>query len=121
MKEQDINKDHLLPAQMVSAYHYVLRDPGRIYHRKGKSDPYDIYSVRCVLIDHASGYMIIKYQVDKKSTETVKSKLTFDRVDKSQGLMINVYHTDNGIFNTSKFMEEHLKKQQKIRFIGSSV
>ena len=34
--------------------------------------------------------------------------------------MINVYHTDNGIFNTSKFMYELLKKQQKIRFSGSS-
>ena len=33
--------------------------------------------------------------------------------------MINVYHTDNEIFNTSKFMEELLKKQQKIRFSGS--
>ena len=34
--------------------------------------------------------------------------------------MINVYHTDNGIFDTSKFMEEPLKKQQKIRFSGAS-
>ena len=34
--------------------------------------------------------------------------------------MINVYHTDNGIFNTSNFMEDLLKKQQKIRFSGAS-
>ena len=46
------------------------------------------------------------------ATETVKSKLTFEREDKSQGVMINVYHTDNEIFNTSNFMEELLKKQQ---------
>ena len=31
--------------------------------------------------------------------------------------MINVYHTD--IFNTSKFMEEMLKNQQKLRFSGA--
>ena len=31
--------------------------------------------------------------------------------------MINVYHTD--IFNTSKFMEELFKKQQKLRFSGA--
>ena len=30
--------------------------------------------------------------------------------------MIKGYHTDNGIFNSSEFMEELLKKQQKIRF-----
>ena len=32
--------------------------------------------------------------------------------------MIIVYHTDNGIFNTSKFMEDILKKQHDIRFSG---
>ena len=33
--------------------------------------------------------------------------------------MINVYHTDNGIFNTSKFIEKLLKKRQRIRFVGA--
>ena len=32
--------------------------------------------------------------------------------------MINVYCTDNGIFDTSKFMEDLLKKQQKKIFSG---
>ena len=60
--------------------------------------------------------MSIKHQMTINATETVKSKLTFEREDKSQRVMINVYHTDNEIFNTSKFMEELLKKQQKLRF-----
>ena len=53
---------------------------------------------------HASDYMSIKHQVDIHATETVKAKITFERDDKSQGVMINKDHTD--IFNTSKFMEE---------------
>ena len=44
MKEQDLKKDHLLPGQMVSAEHYILRDPGRLYHTKGKSDPSEMFS-----------------------------------------------------------------------------
>ena len=32
--------------------------------------------------------------------------------------MIKVYHTDNVIFNTSKYMENLLKNHQKIRFSG---
>ena len=60
---------------------------------------------------HASDYMSIKHQMAIKATENVKAKLTFEREDKSQGVMINEYHTD--IFNTSKFMEELLKKQKK--------
>ena len=34
--------------------------------------------------------------------------------------MIDLYHTQNGIFNHSKVMKELLKNQQKIRFSGAS-
>ena len=61
--------------------------------------------------------MSIKHQVAINATETVKAKLTFEREDKSQRIMINLYQTD--ILNTSKFMEELLKKQQKLRFSGA--
>ena len=121
MKEQELNKDHILPVKMVSTDHYISQDPGRLYHTKGKSDPSDIYSRGCVLIDHASGYMRIKHHVYINTTETLKAKLTFDKKDKSQGVFINVYHTNNGIFNTSKFMEDLLKKNHNIRFSGSSI
>ena len=59
--------------------------------------------------------MSIKHKVTINATENVKGKLNFEREDKIQGVMINVYHNNNGIFHTSKFMEELLKKQQKIR------
>ena len=68
---------------------------------------------------HASDYMSINQQVDIHATETVKVKLTFEREDKSEGVQINKYHTD--ICNTSKFMEELLKKQQKLRFSAAGV
>ena len=47
------------------------------------------------------------------------AKLTFEREAQSQGVVIKGYHTDNGIFNSTEFMEELLKKQQKIRFSGA--
>ena len=56
----------------------------------------------------------MKHQVAINATETVKAKLTFERENKIQEVMIKVYHTDT--FNTSKFMEELLKKQQKLSF-----
>ena len=66
---------------------------------------------------HASDYMRIKHQVAINATKNVKAKLTFEMEDRSQVVMINVYHTD--IFNTSKFMEELLKNQKKLRFSGA--
>ena len=78
-----------------------------------------MFSGGCVFIDHASGYIIIKHQVAIKATETFQPKLTFEREDQSQGVAIKQYHTNNGIFNYSDFIEELLKKQQNIRLSGS--
>ena len=109
MKEQELKKDHLLKWHMVSAYHYISQALGRLCHTKGKSDQSDMFSGECVFIDHASGSVSIKHQVAINATETVKEKLTFEREAQSQVVVIKGYHTDNGIFNSSEFMEEQLK------------
>ena len=72
MKEQELNKDHLLPGHIVSADHYISWDPGRLYHTKGESDTSDMFSRGCVFIEHASGYVGIKHQVAINATKTFK-------------------------------------------------
>ena len=103
----------------MSADHYISRDPGRLYHTKGKSYPSDMFSVGRVFIDHVSVYVSIKHQVAINATENFKAKLTFEREAQSQGVVIKGYHTDNGIFDASEFMEELLKNQKNIIFIGA--
>ena len=110
MKEQELKKDHLLPGQMVYADHYILRAIGSLCHTKGKLDTSDIFLGGCVFIDHAIGCLRINHQVVINATETVKAKITFEREDQSQVVIINVYPADNGIFNTSKCMKYLLNK-----------
>ena len=74
MKEKETKKDNLLPGQMVYTDHYISWVPGRLYHKKGESDPSDMFSGGCVFIDHASGYVRIKNQVAINAAETVKKK-----------------------------------------------
>ena len=62
--------------------------------------------------------MRIKHQVAINATEIFKAKINFYREAQSQVVVIKGYHTDNGIFNVSEFMEELLKKQKRIRFSG---
>ena len=50
MKEQELKKDHLIPGQMVYSDHYILRDPGRLYHTKGEVDPSNMFSGGCFLL-----------------------------------------------------------------------
>ena len=113
MKEKELKKDYLLPVHMVSADHYILRAPGRLYHTKGKPDPSDMFSVGCVFIHHVSGYVSIKNQVAINATETVKAKVNLEREAQSQGVTIKGYHTDNGIFKASEFMEDLFEKSAK--------
>ena len=70
-KKQELNKNHLLPGQMVSAYHYISWAPGRLYHTKGKSYQTDMFSGECVFINHVSGYVSMNHQVAVNATETV--------------------------------------------------
>ena len=63
MKEQYLKKDHIMPVNLVSTDHYISRYPDRLYHTKGKSDPYEMFSGGCVIIGHVVGYVIIKHQV----------------------------------------------------------
>ena len=69
---------------MVSADHYILRAPGRLYHTKDKSDQSNMFSGGYVFIDHAIGYVNIKHQMAINATETGRSKLTFEREYQSQ-------------------------------------
>ena len=116
---QELNKYHLMPGQMMYTYHYILWYPGRVYHTKGKSDISEIFSKRCVFIDHVSCYMKIKYQVTINDIKLFKERLTLEREAQSQGVDTKGYQTDNGIFNDSEFMKEMLKKQQQISFSGN--
>ena len=63
MNEKYLKKDHLQPGNMVSADHYISRAPGRLYHTKGQSDPYEMFSGGWIFVDHSSGCMSIKHQV----------------------------------------------------------
>ena len=56
-------------------------------------------------IDHSSGYVSIKHQVAINDTETINRKLNFERVAQSQVVAMKGYHTYNGIFNASEFIE----------------
>ena len=88
MKDQNLKKDHILLGQMVSGDNYTWQSPDRIYHTKGNSYPSEMFSGGCVFIHHASIHISIKHQVDINATGTFKSKITLEREDQNQGVVI---------------------------------
>ncbi len=80
-----------------------------------------MYTGGCIFVDHVSNLVFIAHQVTLSGIETVKSKLKLDRFASEFGVKIRSFHTDNGVFTSTNFMNSLLEDKQTIRFSGSGV
>jgi len=117
-KEMNLKQNHLQPGQCVSVDHYQSAVPGRLYTSKGGTDPRHMFHGGAIFVDHASGYLDVRHQVTLGAADSVKSKLQFEREAFTSGVVMQSYHTDNGVFTSNGFMEELLSSNQRIRFSG---
>jgi len=118
-KEMELKKNDLLPGQRVSVDHYQSAVPGRLYTSKGSTDEKDMFHGGAIYVDHASGYVILRHQVSFGSSDTLRGKLEFERLAYNDGVVIQNYHTDNGVFSTKEFMGAIMEQRQQVRFSGS--
>jgi hypothetical protein len=113
-----ISSDILRPGQKVSVDHFVVKEKGRLFDSKGKTPDHVMYTGGCIFYDHASQYISVKMQVHLNIPETIQAKLAFEREMFQYGIVINYYHTDNGIFSTKDFINEIQNNLQGIKFSG---
>ena len=118
-KEGELRKNDLFPGQRISTDHYQSSTPGRLYSSRGSTPVEDMYCGGCIFVDHASGYIETCHQVSLSAADTVKSKIRFERKASQEGVIIQSYHSDNGIFNSTDFMEHLNTRNQTIRFSGA--
>jgi hypothetical protein len=71
-----------------------------------------------IFVAHASRYVALRHQVSLSSTDTIKAKVDFERFAYHDGVYIQQYHTDNGVFNAKYFMKELIDSQQQVHFLG---
>lgn len=119
VKDMSIRKGDLLPGQRVSMDHYQSALPGRLYTSKGSTAFQHMYHGGTIFMDHASGRVDVRHQVNLNGTETVEAKIKFEREAFNDGVPIQQYHTDNGIFTSAQFVEELLQSKQGVRYSGA--
>lgn len=117
-KEMNLKKEDLFPGQRVSVDHYES-PAGRLYSSRGKSQGGDMFNGGMIFVDHATGYVDCRHQVSLNAIDTIKSKISFEREAFHDGVKIQAYHSDNGIFTSKAFMEELIRTNQTIRFAGA--
>jgi hypothetical protein len=120
-KDGALKAEHLQPGEKVSVDHFVCTTKGRLYTSQGKTKEDRMYTGGCIFVDHASGYIHVEHQVCLNSHETLVSKHRFEQAAYNQGVGVQEYHADNGIFAKGAFDEDlrHFRQHIKLAGVGA--
>ena len=108
----------LIPGNRIFCDQLESRTKGRLLHSAGKEPDKDKFCGSTVFCDAASGYLHLEHQVTLNATDTIRAKENFERLAMQLGIDISSYHTDNGIFNSQRFIKEIADNHQSIRYSG---
>ncbi len=113
-----LKKDKLEPGDLIFSDQYESRVQGRVFNARGSA----VHSQKIVggtlFCDAASGRISVHNQVSLAASDTIASKLKFERDAGSAGVAVKHYCTDNGTYTATDFLEELDKKDQTIRLSG---
>jgi hypothetical protein len=111
-------REQLIPGQRIFSDQYVSSAPGRIYNGRGQNQSSLTYKGGTVFADAASSYISLHPQVGFTATETIKSKIAFEREATTFGAKVQQYNTDNGMCTSKEFVEELSREQQTQHLSG---
>ena len=68
--------------------------------------------------DAASGYIHVEHQVTLNASDSIMAKEGFERMALDHGVVVDSYHTDNGIFKSKAYVKHLVDNHQSIRYSG---
>ena len=113
-----LKKEMLKPGDLIFCDQLESRVPGRLLHTAGREHERDQFCGSTIFCDAASQYIHLEHQVTLNASDTILSKDNFERTGLQYGVVIDSYHTDNGIFKSKRFLQEIYDNSQSIRFSG---
>jgi GAG-pre-integrase domain len=104
-----------LPGQRVSVDHFVCSTHGRRFNTRGaSSNENSMYAGGCLFYDHASRYINVRFQAHLNTHKTLQSKKKFEERCRDFGVIIGLYHSNNGSSFTSSDYTRHLQDFKQI-------
>ena len=108
LSDGNLKVNCLRPGESISCDHFESRLKGRTYTSYGKTT-LDQYVEYCIFVDHISGYIHVEYQLGFSSSETIRATLNFEQLALDNGVLIQSYLADNGIFKSIDFVS-HIRQ-----------
>jgi len=115
-----LSKGVLVPGQVIYSDQFSARVKGKSLPAHSGVLHNSEYSGGTVFYDAASKFLCVELQVGYTATETIKSKLRFERQAMDVGVKVSSYHTDNGIYRSEEFLKELQAKGQGVKMSGVS-
>ena len=103
MKTNVLKQEHLLPGSCDSVDHYLSSVMGRLPHTFGRERIG--YSCDTLFVDHTSGKHFNFCQYWTNADETITNKHRLESYARQDGVTIEGYHADNGVFASKAFKE----------------
>jgi hypothetical protein len=101
----------LQPGSLVSMDHYESSVRGRLYEGFGKERAEHRFCGGTIFYNHCSKVIFPHHQVSLGSSDTIRSKNSFELEALRCGVDIKRYHSDNGHFTSAAF-EQSLRTEQ---------
>ena len=115
------NKDEVLdkpkPGQVVSVDQMVSPTPGFMAQMTGKLTT-QRYKYATIYVDQGLWLGFVYLQKTNTAEETLKSKQAFELYARDQGIKIQAYHADNGIFRANAWVKQCQEQGQSLSFAG---
>jgi hypothetical protein len=86
--------DQLKPGQTIFCDQLESRVRGRLLHTAGREPTSSRFCGTTVFCDAASNYIHVEHQVTLNASDTINSKLCFERTEKEMGVTVDAYHTE---------------------------
>ena len=117
-KEGALKVGLMEPGQTIFSDQLVSHQSGRLFHTAGREPEDKQFCGSTLFVDGASGYIHVEHQVTLNASDTILAKQKFERLALEMGVVVDNYHTDNGIYKSKAFTEELATNYQNIRFSG---
>lgn len=105
------------PGEVVSVDQMISATPGLIAQMTGWPCKAR-YKCATVFMDQASDYSYVVIQKGTSADETVEAKMVFERFASDNGIKIQHYHADNGVFKTNQWKNHCMERGQGFSFAG---
>jgi hypothetical protein len=105
------------PGEVVSVDQLQSPIPGLIAQLKGIPTR-DRYTCATVFVDHFSDLTYVYLQISTDGDDTLRAKHEFERYARSYGINVQSYHSDNGRFVDSKWINDQRIKNQAASLCG---